>query len=102
MTGKEYMGYVARLGCAICLRLGYGETPAHVHHPRTGVGAGLRGLDEEAIPLCPEHHQGKTGLHGMGRKAFERRYGVTEQQLTKQTRERVERLRSLLVTGARA
>jgi hypothetical protein len=33
------------------------------------------------IGLCPEHHRGNTGIHGMGRKAFEREYGVTEEEL---------------------
>ena len=38
------------------------------------------------VPLCPEHHQGNTGIHGMGRKAFERYYGVTELELVEQTK----------------
>jgi len=42
--------------------------------------------DTETIPLCPEHHRGATGLHGMGRKAFERAYGVTELELLAETR----------------
>jgi hypothetical protein len=33
------------------------------------------------IPLCPEHHRGNTGIHGLGRKGFERRYDVTEDTL---------------------
>jgi hypothetical protein len=36
--------------------------------------------------LCPEHYRGNTGLHGMGRKAFERAYGVTELELLAETR----------------
>ena len=86
MTGREYMGKVAELGCCICRMLGYGATPAHVHHIRTGVGMGRRASDFETIPLCPEHHQGNTGIHGMGRKAFERKYGVTELELLESTR----------------
>jgi len=37
------------------------------------------------IGLCPEHHRGNTGVHGMGRKAFARFYGVTEEDLLEQT-----------------
>lgn len=37
------------------------------------------------IPLCPEHHTGNTGIHGMGRKAFATHYGVTEEDLLAQT-----------------
>lgn len=40
-----------------------------------------RNGDEMAIGLCPEHHRGNTGYHGLGRRAFERMYGVTELDL---------------------
>lgn len=86
---KAHMGRVAELGCAICRMLNYGPTPAEVHHQRTGVGAGRRG--NGLIPLCPEHHRGNTGLHGMGRKAFEREYGITELELVEQTKRAVAR-----------
>jgi Icc-related predicted phosphoesterase len=39
------------------------------------------------IPLCPEHHRGSSGYHGMGRKAFEKRYEVTESELQQQLEE---------------
>ena len=81
-----HMDRVAALGCLLCRRLGYHGTPAEVHHLRTGTGAGRRAGDTETIPLCPEHHRGNTGLHGMGRKAFERAYGVTELELLAETR----------------
>jgi hypothetical protein len=83
---SRYKRQVFELGCAICRRLGYGETPPHLHHPRTGIGAGRRAKDTEVIPLCPEHHQGSTGLHGLGRKLFERTYGATEAELTEETK----------------
>jgi len=90
---SEYAGDAVRLGCAICRRLGYGETPSHFHHPRTGVGAGRKAAHGDGFPLCPEHHQGNTGIHGMGRKSFERHYGVTEAELTAETKRLVEELR---------
>lgn len=82
----SHMAQVAALGCLLCRRLGYHGTPAEVHHIRTGTGVGRRAADTETIPLCPEHHRGATGLHGMGRKAFERAYGVTELELLAETR----------------
>lgn len=82
---SDYLGRVAALGCILCRRLGLGETPAEVHHPRTGTGAGQRAAHGDGFPLCPEHHRGNTGLHGMGRKAFEAHYGVTELELRDQT-----------------
>jgi hypothetical protein len=64
---KRWMQRVAAIGCVICLQLGYGFTPAEVHH--VAEGSGLRS-DFAVAPLCPEHHRGEAGLHGMGVKAF--------------------------------
>lgn len=33
---REYMGRVAELGCYLCQHLGFGATPAQVHHLREG------------------------------------------------------------------
>lgn len=79
------MARVAALGCVICRRLGMGPQPAEVHHIRTGVGVGRRARDDQVLPLCPAHHRGNAGLHGLGRKRFERVYGVTELELLEQT-----------------
>lgn len=84
MNGREYMDKVASLPCAIC-----GAYGVHVHHIRTGIGMGRRASNFDTLPLCPEHHQGKSGIHGMGRKAWELHHGITELQLLKQTKERL-------------
>lgn len=81
---KEYMSRVADLGCALCRHLGYPGTPAELHHPRNGIGMAMRASNFDVIPLCPEHHRGRSGVHGMGRKAFERAYGLTEFDLQEQ------------------
>ena len=86
---QRHMSKVAALGCILCHRLGYGITPALVHHIRTGIGMGKRASDFDTLPLCPEHHQGMTGIHGMGRKAFERHHGVTELELLQETKDRI-------------
>ena len=86
---QRHMGKVAALGCIICHRLGYDQTPALVHHIRTGIGIGKRASDFDTIPLCQEHHAGMTGIHGMGRKAWERHHGVTELELLQETKERI-------------
>ena len=85
MTDRQYLARVASLGCAICRRMGYHDTPAEVHHERTGTGAGRRASHRRTCPLCPEHHRGNTGLHGMGRRAFERYHNVTEVELIEET-----------------
>lgn len=96
---KAYMADVAALGCLLCKLQGHDDTPAAVHHQRTGIGMGRRASDFQTIPLCPEHHQGKTGIHGLGRKAFEALYGYSEVALVVMTRELVERLRRRRIGG---
>lgn len=84
---REHMGKVADLGCVLCLMLGYGQTPAEVHHVRTGTGL-TRASHYDTIPLCyPGHHRdGNQSLHKMGRKAFEIEHGVTELALLAETK----------------
>lgn len=89
-AGKRHMGRVAELGCILCRHLGYGATPAEVHHIREGQGAAMRASDLLTAPLCPEHHRGQSGLHGMGRKAFERTYKLSELDLLAMTLEALE------------
>ncbi len=84
---QQHLSRVAALGCVLCRRLGYGETPAEIHHPRTGQGMSQRASHFDAVPLCYPHHRGDDGLHGMGRRAFERVYGVTEAELLAEVRE---------------
>jgi len=75
---RAHMSVQANSGCILCRYMGLGNTPAEIHHLRHDMGAGQRNSNLMTIPLCPEHHRGRTGYHGMGRRAFEREYGVTE------------------------
>ena len=83
---RNHMGAVAALGCVVCRNLGFGETPAEVHHIGNGT-LGKKASNFETIPLCDAHH--RNGGHGVavhaGRKTFEARYG-TERELLEQTR----------------
>lgn len=99
-AGDRYLNEVRRLPCEICVRF-FGVDPepqmraaSQAHHPRTGAGAARKSADEDAVALCFEHHVGGTGLHGLGRKRFERTYGVDEAELTLSTRRRVMELRA--------
>jgi len=74
---KQHYSAIAGLGCSLCRHLGYGETPCEIHHIRR---AGKRS-NAPVIGLCPEHHRGNSGIHGLGRKAFERDYKVSEEDL---------------------
>ena len=78
------MGYVARLGCILCARDGFLDTPAQVHHPRKHGGRRDK-LHKETIPICAEHHNGPNGIH-MARRHVEERYGISEEEMSAQTR----------------
>jgi hypothetical protein len=81
---KELYGKIAELRCSLCRYLGFGETECEIHHIRRFGG---KRENAEVIGLCPEHHRGNTGVHGLGRKGFEARYGIDEQTLLLQTKQ---------------
>ena len=75
----RHLSRVAELGCALCRRMGYSETPAQIHHPRINVGMGKKASNWLAIPLCQSHHLGEHGIHGD--RADFRNAGVDELNL---------------------
>lgn len=79
---QVWMNKVASLGCYVCQR------PASLHHIRPiALGIGMRSSHFETIPLCWEHHQGKTGIH-MDKKNFIKQYG-TEKEILENVKEMV-------------
>lgn len=88
-AGERHMGRVAKLGCVICRHMGLGDSPPQVHHIREGQGAAQRADHWLTIPLCYEHHVGKTGIHGLGAKEFKRVYKTTELDLLADTLEQL-------------
>lgn len=83
-TSREAMAHkdkLAQLGCMVCRRLHGPHTPGPVelHHLRKdGWG---KGDYRTLMPLCHEHHQGDTGVHGLGTKGFPARYGFDQEDL---------------------
>lgn len=86
---REHLQRVAELGCVLCRNLGFGVSPAEIHHLRKGCGVGQRASHKRAIPLCPPHH--RTGGYGVaihaGQKMWERIYGSEEELLEQILRE---------------
>lgn len=82
MTTKDrHKGRIASIGCVLCRELLGLRTPAELHHIREDQGLSKRASDFLVVPLCTEHHRGQTGFHGLGRRAFEQRYKLTELDL---------------------
>jgi hypothetical protein len=69
------------LGCMVCRRLfpQLPPGPVELHHLRGG-GWG-KGDYTTLMPLCPEHHRGPSGVHGLGTKGFPKHYGFDQSDL---------------------
>lgn len=86
---RAHLAAVAALGCILCQHLGFGPTPAEVHHVRVNHGWGRSG-HFNTIGLCPFHHAGQPGgVHSMGRDEFTARYGISELDLLQVVRIRL-------------
>ncbi|HAX23072.1 MAG TPA: hypothetical protein DCY64_22650 [Hydrogenophaga sp.] len=83
MTRAEmiHKGKLAELGCLACLRIHgpHAPGPVELHHYRGG-GWG-RGDFRTLVPLCPDHHRGPLGIHGLGTKGFDKHYPFTQRDL---------------------
>jgi hypothetical protein len=89
MTKDEKIAFdkIARLGCILCSEvLGFAGSPAELHHIRRFGG---KRATSPVIPLCPEHHRGNSGVHGLGAKGFERKWGVTQEGLLEQVNKKL-------------
>lgn len=75
---RRFLDRVAALGCIACQVLGYQDTPAEIHHIRSGAGGGQRSSNLRVLPLCPAHHrQGGYGVaYHAGRLAWEAAFGT--------------------------
>jgi len=72
-AGDRHMDKVAQLPCIICFyKLGIETKPVSVHHVTVPAD------DHAVAPLCYEHHQGSTGVHGLHRRSFERMWKLDE------------------------
>jgi hypothetical protein len=78
---REHMAAVGQLPCIIC-----NAWPVSVHHALTGAGG--RKNHMKVLPLCYGHHQGKEGIHTIGRKKWQEKYG-TETELLKKVKEKL-------------
>lgn len=85
VKSKTHMRRVAEISCLICEKCGLGGTPAEVHH----VFDSAARSDFLVVPLCPEHHRGALGFHGLGQREFERKYHTSEAELLAMTTERL-------------
>lgn len=82
---KKHYDRLSAIGCILCRETLSTSSPAEMHH----IGSSSERDDWLVIPLCPEHHRGATGFHGLGEREFNRRYKTSEIELLARTLEAI-------------
>ena len=90
---EDHIMRIATLGCALCRHIGYAGTPAEIFFAKYLLRDKVP-LEKRILPLCPEHHRGKSGFHILGRRRFETRYECNVESLLIQTISLAEQMRS--------
>jgi len=77
---KKSFDKIANLGCILCSEvLGFEGSQAELHHVRR---YGNVRSASPVLALCPEHHRnGNDSLHRMGVKGFEKKWGISCEEL---------------------
>ena len=80
---ERHLSAVAGLGCLICLKMGYPDSPAEIHHIRTIQGERVIRNHAYVLPLCPTHHRlGGWGIaFHAGSREWQRIHGTEEMLL---------------------
>ena len=71
---RERWERVRALGCSVC----QAKNP-EIHHCCTGAGG--RKDHAKVIGLCRKHHTGSEGIHFIGRRTWQERFGAEQQHL---------------------
>ena len=78
---QKRMERVASIGCIVCRKLGYYDTPAEIHHIRNQTGMGKRSSHYLVLPLCPYHHRNSNESYHYSPEKFENRFGSQKKLL---------------------
>lgn len=90
MNAQAWKELVSAVPCVVCTKAGIEQAErTTLHHPRKDKGIAQRASDWLVTALCWEHHMGRTGIEGLGIRAFEQRYKLTEMDLLAMTIEGV-------------
>ena len=84
-TDHSTLSKIAELGCCVCRQIGYPGTPAELHIFSTKQSMNSTKRVQVVLPICCEHHRGETGVHGLGKRKFEKVYGFTIAELLEDT-----------------
>ena len=84
---KIALSKIAGLGCILCSEvLGIEGSEAELHHVRR---YGAKRSTSPVLPLCPEHHRGNSGVHGLGAKGFINKWNISFEALLERVNEKL-------------
>ncbi len=83
MNLAKYEQRLRQLPCVVGFVTGLGCRCEELHH----AGEDTERNDWAQVPLCREHHQGATGVHGLRRRTFESRYKLSDVKMLALTRQ---------------
>ena len=70
------------VGCIICRKMGFPNSPAEIHHIRyKDLGISRRSKARECIPLCPNHHRNGPESYHYSPKRFNEKWGSQKELL---------------------
>ena len=84
-TNPSTLSKIAELGCCVCRKIGYPGTPSELHIFSIKQSMNSTKRVKVLLPVCPPHHRGETGIHGLGKRKFEQSYGFTIAELLEDT-----------------
>lgn len=82
MNLQQYETRLRALPCIVGFVMGMGCRCEDLHH----AGPADERDDMNQVPLCREHHEGATGVHGLHRREFARRYKLSDLKMLAITR----------------
>jgi predicted class III extradiol MEMO1 family dioxygenase len=76
VNARAYLAKIHELGCVVCSHMGVEQSSiTEAHHVESVRDSNA---DFATVALCIDHHRGKNGVHGLGRRGFVTRYGLTD------------------------
>jgi len=84
-TDPSTLSKIAELGCCVCRKIGYPGTPAELHFFSIKQSKNSTKRVQLVLPICAPHHRGERGMHGLGKREFEKSYGFTIAELIEDT-----------------
>jgi hypothetical protein len=79
---QQFEARLRQLPCIVGYVMGQGCRCEELHH----AGDAEERDDMNQVPLCHEHHEGATGVHGLHRRTFHMRYKLSDLKMLAITR----------------